>query len=33
MQAALIPVANTIGTDVKPGARKPLETMVHWDGW
>ena len=33
MQAALIPVAYTIGTDFKPGARKPLDTMVHWDGW
>ena len=33
MQAALIPVAYTIGTDFKPGARKPLDSMVHWDGW
>jgi nitroreductase len=33
MQAALIPVAYTIGTDFKPGPRKPLETMLHWDGW
>ena len=33
MQAALVPVAYTIGTDFKPGARKPLETMVHWDRW
>ncbi len=33
MQVALIPVAYTIGTDFKPGRRKPLETMVHWDGW
>lgn len=33
MQAALIPVAYTIGTDFKPGRRKPLETMVHWEGW
>ncbi|HEV8250230.1 MAG TPA: nitroreductase family protein [Gaiellaceae bacterium] len=33
MQAALIPVAYTIGTDFKPGRRRPLETMVHWDGW
>ena len=33
MQAALIPVAYTIGTDFKPGARTPLDTMVHWDGW
>jgi nitroreductase len=33
MQAALIPVAYTIGTDFKPGRRKPLETMVHRDRW
>jgi nitroreductase len=32
-QVALIPVAYTIGTDFKPGARKPLDTMVHWDRW
>ena len=33
MQAALIPVAYTIGTDFRPGPRKPLETMLHWDAW
>jgi nitroreductase len=33
MQAALIPVAYTIGTDFKPAARRPLDTMVHWDRW
>ena len=33
MQAALIPVAYTIGTDFKPAARHPLDTMVHWDQW
>src|SRR5262245_46644954 len=33
MQAALVPVAYTVGTDFKPGRRAPLETMVHWDGW
>ena len=32
-QVALIPVAYTLGTDFKPGPRKPLETMVHWDSW
>ena len=32
-QVALIPVAYTKGTDFKPGKRKPLETMVHWDAW
>ena len=33
MQAALVPVAYTTGTDFKPGRRAPLETMVHWEGW
>ena len=33
MQAALIPVAYTIGTDFRPARRRPLETMVHWDAW
>jgi nitroreductase len=33
MQAALIPVAYTIGTDFRPAPRKPLDTMVHWDRW
>ncbi len=33
MQAALIPVAYTIGTDFRPARRKPLDTMVHWDRW
>jgi nitroreductase len=32
-QVALIPVAYTIGTEFKPGARKSLDTMVHWDSW
>jgi nitroreductase len=32
-QVALIPVAYTIGTEFKPGKRKPLDTMVHWDSW
>jgi nitroreductase len=33
MQAALIPVAYTVGTDFKPGPRRPLDTLVHWDRW
>jgi nitroreductase len=33
MQAALIPVAYTTGTDFKPGPRRPLDTLVHWDRW
>jgi nitroreductase len=32
-QVALIPVAYTLGTDFKPGKRKPLDTMVHWNSW
>jgi nitroreductase len=33
MQAALLPVAYTVGTEFKPAARRPLDTMVHWDRW
>lgn len=33
MQAALIPVAYTIGTEFKPSKREPLARMLHWDGW
>jgi nitroreductase len=33
MQAALIPVAYTIGTDFKSAVRAPLDSMVHWDRW
>jgi nitroreductase len=33
MQAALVPVAYTIGTEFKPARRRPLEAMVHWEGW
>jgi nitroreductase len=33
MQAALIPVAYTIGTEFKPAVRAPLDSMVHWDRW
>lgn len=33
MQVALIPVAHTIGTDFRPGPRKPLDDIVHWDRW
>jgi nitroreductase len=32
-QVALIPVAHTIGTEFRPARRKPLEEVVHWDGW
>jgi nitroreductase len=33
MQAALIPVAYTVGTDFRPARRQPLDTVVHWDAW
>src|SRR4051812_37912663 len=33
MQAALTPVAYTIGTEFKLAKREPLETMTHWDTW
>ena len=33
LQAALIPVASSVGTDVKPAVRAPLDMMVHWDRW
>ena len=33
MQAALIPVAYTIGTEFKPARRKPLESVLHWNHW
>jgi nitroreductase len=33
MQAALIPVAYTVGGPFKPARRNGLDTMVHWDAW
>jgi nitroreductase len=32
-QTSLVPVAYTLGTDFKPGPRKPLEQIVHWNEW
>jgi nitroreductase len=32
-QAALIPVAYTIGTDFKPASREPLDSVLHWNRW
>ncbi len=32
-QAALIPVAYTLGTEFKPAPREPLESVLHWDRW
>jgi nitroreductase len=33
MQAAMIPVAHTIGGEFHPGPRKALDTVVHWNQW
>ena len=33
MQVGLIPVAYTKGTEFKPGPRRPLEPIVHFDEW
>jgi nitroreductase len=33
MQAAMIPIAHTIGDEFRPGPRKVLDTIVHWDRW
>jgi nitroreductase len=32
-QAALFPVAYTIGTDFRPASRPPAETITYWDTW
>lgn len=32
-QAAMIPVAHTIGDEFKLGPRRPLESIVRWDHW
>ena len=32
-QAALIPVAYTLGTDFKPASRVSLESVLHWEKW
>ena len=33
MQAALIPVAHTIGDEFRPARRRPVEEILHWDRW
>jgi len=33
VQAGLLPVAYTIGTDFKPAKRRPLDEIVHWEKW
>ena len=32
-QAALFPVAYTIGTEFRPASRPPAETVTFWDSW
>ena len=32
-QAALIPVAYTVGTEFKPAGRRPVEEITYWNGW
>jgi nitroreductase len=32
-QAALLPVAYTIGTDFKPASRPPVENITSWNTW
>ena len=32
-QAALLPVAYTLGTNFSSAAREPLDTVLHWDQW
>jgi nitroreductase len=33
MQAAVIPVAHTIGTEFRAAARVPVDEVLHWDQW
>jgi nitroreductase len=32
-QAALIPVAYTVGDEFKPAKRRPIEEITYWNGW
>jgi nitroreductase len=32
-QAALFPVAHTVGNDFRPAARPPVETITFWNTW
>lgn len=32
-QAAMIPTAHLIGTDLRPAPREPLDEVLHWDSW
>lgn len=33
LQAGLLPVAYTKGTDFKPAKRPPVDEIIHWDEW
>ena len=33
MQAAVIPVAHTIGTEFTPAPRAPVDEVLHWNKW
>ena len=33
IQAGLLPVAYTIGTEFKAARRRPLDEIVHWEKW
>lgn len=33
VQAGLVPVAYTIGTDFRPAPRRPPEEVTHWNAW
>jgi nitroreductase len=33
MQAALVPVTYSVGTNFRRADRAPLDTMVQWDRW
>jgi nitroreductase len=32
-QVALVPVAHTVGDGFRPAPRRPVDDVVHWDGW
>lgn len=32
-QAGLLPVAYTVGTDFRPGTRRPVEDVTYWESW
>jgi nitroreductase len=32
-QVCMSPLAYTKGTDFKPAARPPADSIIHWDGW